>query len=309
MRILVVGAGALGGYFGARLLAAGRDVTFLVRPGTAELLERNGLRVRSVVGGDLDLPTPPLVRVGEAVGLYDLILLGPKAQDLGSAIAACEGAVGSESAVLPLLNGMAHMAVLDRTFGAQHVLGGACLISATRDREGTIHNLHPADRLLFGERVPHTVTNLDAIEVALTGAGFDAQRRDHIEQDMWEKWMFIASLAGITGLMRATVGEVLAAGAQGFVLGVIEECSAVAEVEGFAPSSQFVAQARTLLMQEGSTLKASLLRDLEAGEPIERQQIVGDLLERGLAHGLALPLLSVVDANLRCYEGQQERTR
>lgn len=308
MRILVVGAGALGGYYGARLLAAGRDVTFLVRPGTTALLQRNGLNVLSTLRGDLHLPPPPMVSTGAPLGIYDLILLGPKAYDLASTMQACAPAVGTQTAILPVLNGLAHMAALDAKFGAQHVLGGTCFLSAMRSQDGTIRGLNHTDLLHFGERAPHTVENLQAMEAALCGAGFDCVLRENIAQDQWDKWVGIATMAGTTGLMRATIGEVMAADGEWFALGVLREACSVAAAEGFATGPESMTRLRGILTQPGSKLHASLLRDLEDGAPIERQQIVGDLLERGLRHGLELPLLKVVDTNLRCYEVRRERT-
>jgi len=202
---------------------------------------------------------------------------------------------------------MAHLAALDAKFGAQHVLGGTSFLSARREADGTIRMLNDLDQLSFGERVPHTVENLEAIATALSGAGFTAVQRANIQQDMWDKWVGIATMASATGLMRATIGEVMAAGGEWFALGVLAECCSVAAAEGFAPGAEALARLRGILTQPGSRLHASLLRDLEDGGPIERQQIVGDLLEQGRGHGLGLPLLSVVDLNLRCYEVRRGR--
>ena len=309
MRTLVLGAGALGGYFGARLLAAGRDVTFLVRPARAALLAQHGLNILSPRGGgDLHLPAPATVLAEALHEPYDLILLSSKAYDLNGAMDSFAAAVGEQTAILPLLNGMAHMDALDARFGRERVLGGASIISATLDPDGTIRHLNDRDTLLFGAR-PHTVPEkrVAAVAEVLLDANFAAAQPADILAEMWNKWMFIATLAGGTCLLRANIGEIAAAGASSMVLALAGECMAVAQAEGHTPGEQFLAMYRPVLTQAGSPLAASMLRDLEAGAPIERQQIIGDLLERGRRHGLPVPMLEIADAHLRAYEARRQR--
>lgn len=301
MRILIVGAGALGGYFGAHLLAAGRDVTFLVRPGTAAQLAAHGLHVLSPAAGNLHLPPPPTILAGTTHPPFDLVLLSPKAQDLESSIDSLTGLTGPATLLLPMLNGMAHMPALDRRFTPANVLGGTCFISAVRDPDGTIRHLNHRDGLFFGERVPGSVARLPEVAAALLGAGFNAQLRPAILHDMWSKWSFIASLAGITCLLRANIGEIVAAGAAPLSLALYAECVAVATAASFPPTEAFRDEHIRYLTAPGSTLNASMLRDLEAGGPIEADQIVGDLLARARAFSLPTPVLEIADAHLRAY--------
>jgi 2-dehydropantoate 2-reductase len=140
MRILVVGAGAIGGYFGGRLLEAGRSVTFLVRPRRAAELANSGLVIKSS-RGDATLEHPPTLLAENLRESYDLILLSCKAYDLDSAIAAFASAMGSKTLILPLLNGMRHLDVLETRFGRDHVLGGQCVIAATLDQYHAIVHL------------------------------------------------------------------------------------------------------------------------------------------------------------------------
>ena len=150
MRILVVGAGAIGGFFGGRLLAAGRDVTFLVRERRAAQLAKTGLVIKSKLG-DVSLPSPPLVSAETLKGPYDVVLLACKAFDLDGALAAFAPAVGPDTAILPLLNGLAHLDALASRFAKKNVLGGQAALPLTLDAEGRI--LHLADMLAisFGE--------------------------------------------------------------------------------------------------------------------------------------------------------------
>ncbi len=309
MKILVVGAGATGGYFGGRLLQARRDVTFLVRPRRAAELAAAGLRLRTPQG-DIAIPLPPTVIAEDLSETFDLILLSCKAFDLSSAIAAFAPAVGPDTVILPILNGLRHLDVLSARFGAS-VLGGRCLISAALDEHRDIVQFSAMHTLGFGERDGTPSPRVQAIDRQLSGAGFDAQLSSHIMLDMWEKWVFLATLAGGTCLMRAAVGDIIAApGGTAFILGLLEECRMIAAAAGFAPQAPALDRARDLLTASSSPLTASMLRDLESGSRIEADHIVGDLLQRGARAGLPpqqLPLLAVVYAALKSHENRAAR--
>ena len=305
MRILILGAGALGGYFGARLLAAQRDVTFLVRPRGAQQLAEHGLRIFSAHAGDVFIEHPPTVLAKDLSAPYDLILLSCKAYDLTDAMDAIAPAVGPKTAILPMLNGMAHMAILDQRFGKDHVLGGACFISAVRDADGVIRHLNDRDGFFYGDRFDPASPRMTAIAATLADANFTAKLRPVILQDMWNKWTFIATLAGITCLMRASIADIAAAGSEALPLQLFAECVAIASAEGYAPANPFVEVQQTILTR--SNMTASMLRDLEAGAPIEAHQIVGDLLDYGQRHQLQTPLLQIAYAHVRCYEERRQR--
>lgn len=306
MRILVVGAGAIGGYFGGRLLQAGRDVTFLVRPRRAAQLAKAGLAIRSPVG-DVTLANPPLVMADALAAPYDLILVSSKAYDLAGAADSFVPAVGSGSAILPLLNGMAHLDYLKTRFGNDKVLGGQCVISATLDAEGRILHLLETHSLSFGELDGAVSPRAEAIASAFAGATFDSKLSTAILQEMWEKWVFIAATAAATCLMRATVGDIVAAGAVDLPQRLFDECAAVATAHGFAPRQASSSRSLTMLTTPGSPLAASMLRDIERGAPIEADHIVGDLLQRGAETDKDLSLLHVAYAHLKAYEARRRR--
>ena len=280
MRILVVGAGSIGGYFGGRLLEAGRDVTFLVRSRRASELARIGLAIRSPVG-DVNLPAPPTVAAERLSEPFDLVLLSCKAYDLTGAIKAFAPAVGPETAILPLLNGMRHLDLLEARFGAERVLGGQCLISAALDPEGRILHLNETHILSFGERDGARSRRAEAIAAELSGARFEARLSQAILREMWEKWVFIATGAGVTCLLRASIGDIVAAGAADLATALLDECAAIAARQGFAPSEAAMQRSRAMFTAPGSALTASMLRDIERGAPIEAEHVVGDLLRRG----------------------------
>jgi 2-dehydropantoate 2-reductase len=306
MRILIVGAGAIGGYFGGRLLEAGRDVTFLVRPRRSAQLAKTGLVIRSQFG-DANSPAPPTVSAETLHEPYDLILLSCKAYDLDSAAEAIAPAVGPSTAIVPLLNGMRHLDVLAARFGDRAVLGSQCVISVTLDPEGRILHLNDTHILSFGERDGSVSPRAQAIAATMAGAKFDSRLSTAILQEMWEKWVLIATMAGINCLMRANVGDIVAAGAQNFALALLDECAGIATTRGFKPGEAIMARNRTMLTLPGSGFAASMLRDIENSARIEADHIVGDLIRRGEGTSRGFPLLRVAYAHLKAYEARRER--
>lgn len=307
MRTLVVGAGAIGGYFGGRLLEKNRDVTFLVRARRAAELASSGLVIRSRFG-DVSIPDPPTVLSENLQSPFDLILLSVKAYDLENAIASFAPAVGPQTVILPLLNGMRHLDVLAARFGRARVLGGQCIIAVTLNEKHEIVHLNDNHDLSFGELDGTLSDRVKAIAALMQGARFNARASKEILQEMWEKWVFLASLAAATCLMRAAIGDICASpGGTDLVLGLLDECRAIAAAEGHAVRESFFTRIRGMLTTTGSTLTASMLRDIERNAPIEADHIVGDLLQRGKTHSLASPLLGIAYTHLKSYEARRHR--
>jgi 2-dehydropantoate 2-reductase len=303
IRILVVGAGAVGGYFGGRLLEADRDVTFLVRPRRAAELAAAGLRIRSRFG-DVTIPKPPAVVAEALTSIYDVVLLSCKAYDLDDAISAFAPAVGPETAILPLLNGMRHIETLSARFGAERVLGGTCFIAATLNAEREIVHLSEVHGISFGERDGSLTDRVQAIGRAMETVRFDHVLSREILRAMWEKWVFLATLAGSTCLFRATIGDIVAAPeGTGFILDLFEECASISASQKYLPEATFAERTRPMLTAAGSPLTSSMLRDIESGGPIEADHIIGDLLARGPGR-----LLSVVYTALKAYERRRSRS-
>lgn len=308
MRILMVGAGATGGYFGGRLLQHARDVTFLVRGTRAQQLTQHGLVIRSSTG-DADLPAPPALTADELRDPFDLIVLSCKAYGLEQAIVDIAPAVGPQTAILPLLNGMRQLDLLDQAFGAARVLGGQCVISATLDAQGVVQHLNPMHSITFGERDGSNSARMQEIIHAFADAGFDSRPSNTVVQEMWDKWFFLATLAGITYLLRGSIGEIVAAPAgRASALGLLEECRTVAERAGHAPAERVVQRARSILTEPGSALAASMLRDLQHGHPIEADHVIGDMLARAGQPGEEVSLLAVVYAHMKVYEAGRNRS-
>lgn len=307
MRIVVLGAGAIGGYFGARLLAAGRDVHFIVREKRAAALGAHGLTVTSS-HGDLHLPAPPVIAAGTGAAAADIVILSCKAYDLDSALEAIAPVVGPQTMILPLLNGMAHLERIAARFGEGAVLGGQCVIAVTMDEAGTIRHLNDMHVLTFGERAGGFSPRVEAAREALSGAGFNVNASASIMLEMWEKWVFLASLAAATSLMRAPVGDIVGAeGGKTFMAGMVAECTAVATAAGYPPREEVSARIMAGMLAENSLLTASLLRDIQRGSRSEGDQIIGDLVHRAHVAGLAVPLLETARLHLAAYERQRVR--
>jgi 2-dehydropantoate 2-reductase len=303
MRILVVGAGATGGYFGARLAEAGRDVTFLVRAGRADQLKRSGLQIKSP-HGDLAV-RPKLVTAGTLDRPFDAVLLAVKAFALEEALDDLAPAVGAETMIVPFLNGMRHVESLVERFGERPVLGGVCVVATMLEPEGRIVQLGDMQELAYGERDGTMSERIRALDAQLQNAGFKAQASDSILLRMWEKWVLLATVGGVTCLMRGTVGEVEAApGGTAFALALLAECVAVATAAGFTPREPFVKTAKGMITARGSGFASSMFRDMRAGAPIEADQIIGDLLARARRHGVSTPLLAVANAHLAVYQNR-----
>jgi 2-dehydropantoate 2-reductase len=302
MRILIVGAGAIGGYFGGRMLQAGRDITFLVRPRRASELAAAGLVIKSP-NGDVTLKNPPVIQADTIKDKFDAVLLSCKAYDLDDAVKAFSPAVGGRTAIIPLLNGMRHLDVLDKNFGPSHVLGGLCLTAVTLNEKREVVQLGPVQSLGFGERNGKMSDRVRAIADVVGSCNFGGAASETVLQDMWEKWVFLASIAASTSLMRAPIGMILAApGGKDFLLGILDECRAVATAEGYPPRTPALERATGMLTTEGSPLTASMFRDIKAGQPIEADHVIGDLIARADAAKVPVPELRTAYTHLKAYE-------
>lgn len=303
MRALIVGAGSVGGYFGGRLGAAGRDVTFLARPRRATELAA-GLTIVSK-GQETSVPVK-VIRTGAAAGEFDLILLAVKAYQLDAAIEDLAAHVSRSSMILPVLNGMKHVDILRARFGSAHVIGGVAKIASTLDERGRIVDQADFHDLAYGEWNGASTARILALDEFMRGAGFEARLSADIERDMWEKWAMLASLAAITCLLDGDIGQVARApGGIDLVESLIGEVVATIEAAWRSLSDPFKTQVRSLLTNRGSSLTASMYRDMKGGHRVEADQIIGDLVTRAAAKGVATPLLSAALIRLRVYEGRQ----
>jgi 2-dehydropantoate 2-reductase len=308
MKLLVLGAGAIGGYFGGRLAQAGADVTFLVREKRCEQIRAAGLVIESPLGNArLDVKT---VTAAELARGYDLVLLTCKAYDLDAAMDAIAPAMDGRCAVVPLLNGIEHLERLDARFGRPAVMGGTCQINAALGRDGVVHHLDPLSRMLFGERDRSVTSRAQALADALSATIVEWKLSDDIEQDLWEKIVFLAALAATNCLFRANVGEIVAApGGTDAILRALEANLAIATRAGHAPRPAAIEFARSRLTTPGGKQSASMLRDLEAGGRVESEQIVGFMLRKTREYGVDDRVLSMAYTHLKAYEARRDAGR
>lgn len=301
MRILMLGAGAIGGYFGGRLQQAGCDVSFLVRPRSAARLREKGLVIRSP-NGDARL-RPRIVTRTMLRQPYDTVILCCKAYDLADALDAIAPAVGKDTTILPLLNGMAHFDALDARFGAEHVLGGVCSIAVALSADGGIEHFNSMHLFRFGERDGTLSPRVAALEAEMENACLDARASRYVIPTLWEKWAMLAGLAAMNCLMRADLTTILnAPGGRALCLQMLDECSAITTACGHPPRPQVLDDIRDFIANPTGVFITSMLRDLEQGHRTEADHIIGDLLVRGEAKAVASPLLQIAYCHLKADE-------
>ena len=299
----MVGAGATGGFYGGMLLNAGRDITFLLRAGRAQQIRQHGLQILTHKGEHLTLH-PPIVTAGDLRrphGPFDLIVLSTKAYQLEGAMHDIAPAVGPETMLLPILNGMKQLAILDARFGAQQVLGGSVRIVSDLDESGRIHQMNALDQMSYGERSGERTARILAVHEVMQNAGFEAILQPDIIDTLWQKWVILASMGAICVLARGNAGQVsLAPRGAEFAHAVVQECAAIAAVNGYPPDQALLTTHVNRMVEPGSTLTSSMYRDMTKGAPVEADHILGDLLDR--AQGIAAPLLTAAYVQLKVYE-------
>ena len=308
MRILVLGAGAVGGYFGGRLAAAGRDVRFLVRPARAALLAEKGLVVASLLG---DFTVRPQLATADTLrGPYDLVLLTAKHYDLDQAIEAIRPAVGPQTAVLPLLNGLVHLDRLAAAFGDQAILGGVAYVGASLRPDGSINHHNRLSGIAFGERSGGVSERARAISDEFADSKVSAPPSENVMLDMWEKFVMITTMAGMNCLMRGTIGDIAATDdGAALMLDLFAENQAVAKAAGYPLRQSYIDQISAMLTEKGSANNASMHHDLAQGSRTEGAYIIGDMRRRAAALGVATPLLRAAWAHLQIYETRRAAGR
>lgn len=303
MRLLVVGAGSTGGYFGGRLAEAGRDVTFLVRPARAAQLREQGLRIVSP-HGNVTLH-PKIVTTADIKAPYDAVLLTVKGFQLQAALDDIAPAIGPETMILPVLNGMRHMDVLAKRFSSNNLVGCALKVATILEDDGSIAQLNPLQDFAYGEIDGSATARVTALDQFMQGAPIGARLSPVICREMWEKWILLAGLGSTTCLMRGTVGEIEAChGGSDLVLDLLDEIITIVRTVGEAPSDGFIQAARQQLTAKGSPLASSMFRDVQRGRNVEVEEILGDLVRRGADAGIRAPLLSAATVHLRVYQSK-----
>ena len=301
MKILILGAGGIGGYFGAYLIRAGADITYLVRDKRKALLDASGLTIQTPT--EAFIVQPQTITAASAQPIYDLIILAPKSYDLEDAMRSLQGALG-HGLVLPFLNGLDHLDLLDRQLGRERVMGGVAHIAATMSADGSVRRLTDLHRLTVGPRHDSQRDIAQAFWSLCQKTSFESVLTDDVEQALWDKWVFLATLAGITTLCRGSVGQIVATdyGSQ-VTTSLYQECLAIAKRSGHAIATETSDKALAMLTAAGSGFTASMLRDLQAGQATEHDHILGAMVRRGLALNCQSPLMMLAHTHLQVQAG------
>ncbi|RNA66676.1 ketopantoate reductase family protein [Alteribacter keqinensis] len=300
MKLLMVGAGAIGGYFGGRLVEKGEDVTFLVRERRRKQLEETGLHIRSI-HGDFQT-TPTLIQAGEIAGPFDAVLLSMKAYQLDQAIEDIRPYVGENTMIIPLLNGIAHMDRLIAAFGEENVLGGLCFVEATLNEQGHIIQSSGTHDFIFGERSGERSERVSRLEDTFSNTKSNFVLSETILADMWKKYLFISTLSGVTSLYRSPIGPIRddEYGSKTVKKTLTEAAAIMKSLD--APLPDGVEEANWDKLHDiEHTMKSSLQRDMEKGLSVEGDHFFGYLLEKADEQGIPAPTLETIYANLRVY--------
>lgn len=304
MRILMAGAGATGGYFGARLAQAGQDVTFLVRERRYQQLQNNGLVLQTPQG--TETLQPQLTQVSTLTGHFDLIIVTVKSFALEQVMEDIAPAVGPDTLIMPILNGMRHIATLQQRFGEDKVIGGLCKINATLGEQGEIIQMTPLHQIFYGALDGNNDERLQRVDAALRDCQVDTLFSDNIMDELWEKWLLLSTLGAVCCLARGDTRQILTSrGGEALLQGIFTEILSVITAEGYQPRPAVTARIFELLNNPATPMTSSMYRDLTQGYDIEADQIIGDLLLRAKRNGLATPLLNAVDVNLQVYLQQR----
>jgi 2-dehydropantoate 2-reductase len=302
MRILMLGAGAVGGYFGGRMAEAGSDITFLVREGRAAQLQ-DGLRIESP-HGDAVVPVTT-IQSGEEAGPFDVVALSCKAYGLEGAMAAVAPYVRKGAAILPLLNGYGHLETLEQRFPQAAVWGGMAGIFATLSPDGTVKHMQPVHTIVAGLREGQAASEplLTALIDEMKAAGFTAVLSGDIDLSLWEKWTYLATLAAATCLVRGSIKAIHATDhGRELVAGLFDECCRTAAAEGYPMSDSPAQDYRGMLFDRNLPITASMMRDMLAGGPTEADHIIGDMIRRAARHDIATPCLNTAYTVMQVYE-------
>jgi 2-dehydropantoate 2-reductase len=296
MKILIVGAGGVGGYFGAKLLQAGADITFLLREKRHKLISENGLTIENDDGSFT--VHPKSVTADQLTPDYDLILLAPKSYDLRDSLASLEKA-SDKGLFLPFLNGYNHLEFLDDRYGKDRVLGGVALIAAMITESGAVKRMGATGGLIMGHRTPAQEATAREFAALCEAADFDFTYASDIEQSLWEKWVMLATLAAMTTLCLGSVGEIVATryGDEMARRTYAEACE-IAAANGHTIPEKVQNGHLGILTREGSPFTASMMRDLKGGYRTEHEHILGDLIEKGIPHNIDCPLLKIAYTHL-----------
>jgi 2-dehydropantoate 2-reductase len=301
MKIAVMGTGALGCYFGGRLAAGGYDVSFIARGAMLQALERDGLRLSSPLG-DLHLKPVRATSDPADIGPVDVVMFLVKLYDTETAARAIAPLLGPDTSIVSFQNGIDAAERIGAIAGADRVFGGVAFISADIRAPGAVAHESPFARLLFGEFDGSASERTRALEQALIKSGVDAKAVDDIEAQLWEKFVFLTALSGVTTLTRLPLGPILADElCADLYRRALQETMQVGLKKCPRLSPDIVERRMAFSRSAPPTLRASMLNDLERGKPLELDHLSGTVARLGKAVGVETPVHATIHAALHPY--------
>jgi 2-dehydropantoate 2-reductase len=300
MRIVVMGSGGTGGYFGAKLARAGEDVTFVARGAHLEAIRARGLRVKSAIDGEWVVRAPAVERLA-GLPPADLVLFCVKSFDTDSAGEAIKPVVGPDTGVLPVQNGVDNEERLERILGPGHVMGGVAQVLATIEAPGIVSHRF-LGRIVFGEMDGLPSERARAFLQACERAGIQAEISANMLRALWGKYVFIAAHAGMTALTRSPAGVVRAVPeTRAMYRLILGEMVALGNAAGAGLDADLADTAMGMLDNLGAAFTSSLHHDLAEGKRLELEALHGHAVRLGQRHGIPTPMLFAVYAALKPY--------
>jgi 2-dehydropantoate 2-reductase len=313
MHIAVMGSGGLGGYFGARLAAAGTPVTFIARGAHLQAMRAKGLRIRSEQLGDVLVQPVAATNDPAEIGPVDCVLFTVKLYDTESAVQAIRPLIRPETGVVTLQNGVESVDMLARILGREHVIGGAAYIPSVIAEPGVIQHTGRLARLVFGELDGRRSARVAKLLAAFTAAGVEARVSDQIEMEIWEKFVPLAAWSGVSAITRCAFGPVRDdPDTRALLIAAVEEVIAVVRGKGVGLSADAIERSRTMLLETAPAGgRASMLEDLERGKPLELPWFSGTVVRLGKELGVPTPTHAFIATALKPHvqgRGGQDRS-
>ena len=297
MKILILGAGAVGGFFGAHLMKSGANVSFLVREKRKDELKKSGINIFSI-NGELKV-NPKLLDKNLSGQHFDIIILTNKSYDLIESIREIKPYV-NKAVIIPLLNGMAHYEILDKEFGKEKIFGGTAYISTAMNNYGAIQQITSRASIKFGPRTKKNISIANEFYEICKETEFECDFSDHIELDLWRKYVLIGATAASTVLFQKPLGEICATTyGKRLIIEIHEECKKIVLSKGYDIGIEATNYNLKLITDKDSLLKASMLRDFESGKKTECEHILGYLIELAKRNNVQCNLIKAAHTRLQ----------
>ena len=297
MKILILGAGAIGGFFGAHLMKSGANVSFLVREKRKDELKKSGINIFSI-NGELKV-NPKLLDKNLSGQHFDVIILTNKSYDLIESIREIKPYV-NKTVIIPLLNGMAHYEILDKEFGKEKIFGGTAYISTAMNNYGSIQQITSRASIKFGPRTQKNINIANEFYEICKETEFECDFSDHIELDLWRKYVLIGATAASTVLFQKPLGEICATTyGKRLIIEIHEECKKIVLSKGYDIGIEATNYNLKLITDKGSLLKASMLRDFESGKKTECEHILGYLIELAKRNNVQCNLIKAAHTRIQ----------